>query len=110
DGRGTAGALRGVFEHASGETQTLFRQASERFAQIVHDMKSMAGEIQRELEKTRAEMRRGVLELPQEAAESTAQMRRVIVDQIDAVAELNRIVARHSQARDRAEPGGHGQR
>jgi hypothetical protein len=53
---------------------------------------------------TRTELRRGVLELPQETAESTAQMRRVIVDQIEALAELNRIVARHGRALDAAEP------
>src|SRR5205085_2024100 len=67
----TVEALRGIYEQATGETQSLFRQASERFAEIVHEMKGMAGEVQRELEKTRGEMRRGVLELPQEAAEST---------------------------------------
>jgi apolipoprotein A1/A4/E domain-containing protein len=100
----TGEALRGLYDQATGDTQTLFRQVSERFAEIVRDMKGMAGEIQHELDKTRAEVRRGVLELPQEAAESTAQMRRVIVEQIDALAELNRIVARHSHAIDTAEP------
>src|SRR5437763_5039182 len=100
----TGEALRGLYEEATGETQALFRQASERFAEIVQDMKHMAGEIERELEKTRVELRRGVLELPQETAESTAEMRRVIVEQIDALAELNRIVARHSHAIDAAEP------
>ncbi len=100
----TGEALRGLYDQATGDTQTLFRQVSERFAEIVRDMKGMAGEIQHELETTRAEMRRGVLELPQEAAESTAQMRRVIVEQIDALAELNRIVARHAHAIDTAEP------
>ena len=34
-------------------------------------MKQMAGEMQLELETTRTELRRGVLELPQETAEST---------------------------------------
>jgi hypothetical protein len=67
-------------------------------------MKHMAAEMQRELETTRGELRRGILELPQEAAESTAQMRRVIVDQIEALAELNRIVARHGRGLDAAEP------
>src|SRR5262249_42332503 len=100
----TGEALRNLYEQATGETQALFRQASERFAEIVREMKGMAGEVQHELEKTRAEMRRGVLELPEEAAETTAQMRRVIVEQIDAISELNRIVARHSQAIDTAEP------
>ena len=67
-------------------------------------MKQMAGEMQQELETTRAELRRGILELPQETAESAAQMRRVIVDQIEALAELNRIVARHGRTLDTTEP------
>src|SRR5207302_7535621 len=33
-----------------------------------------------------------------------AQMRRVIVDQIEALAELNRIVARHGRGLDAVEP------
>jgi hypothetical protein len=63
-------------------------------------MKQMASEMQLELEATRNELRRGVLEMPQEAAENTAQMRKVIVDQIEALAELNRIVARHGHGLD----------
>ena len=60
-------------------------------------MREMSAAMQREMEKTRTELRNGILELPQETAESAAQMRRVIVEQIDALAELNRIVARHSR-------------
>jgi hypothetical protein len=63
-------------------------------------MKQMAAEMHSELESTRTELRRGVLDMPQEAAESTAQMRKVIVDQIEALAELNRIVARHGRGLD----------
>ena len=61
--------------------------------------------MQRELDATRTELRKGILELPQETAESAAQMRRVIVDQIEALAELNRIVARHGRGLDAVEPG-----
>ena len=67
---------------------------------MVQSMKQMAAEMHNELESTRTELRRGVLEMPQEAAESTAQMRKVIVDQIEALAELNRIVARHGRGLD----------
>ena len=63
-------------------------------------MKQMAGEMHHELEATRNELRRGVLEMPQEAADNTAQMRKVIVDQIEALAELNRIVAHHGRGLD----------
>ncbi len=69
----------------------------------------MAADMQRELEATRTELRRGILELPQETADSAAQMRRVIVDQIEALAELNRIVARHGRGLDAAEPARRGQ-
>jgi hypothetical protein len=65
----------------------------------------MAAEMQQELDATRNELRKGILELPQETAESAAQMRRVIVDQIEALAELNRIVARHGRGLDAIEPG-----
>jgi hypothetical protein len=60
--------------------------------------------MSRELDATRTELRRGVFDLPQETAESAAQMRRVIVDQIEALAELNRIVARHGRNLDAIEP------
>jgi len=97
-------AMRGIYEQSAGETQTLFRNATDRFAEAVQGMKQMAAEMQRELEATRSELRRGVFELPQETAESAAQMRRVIVDQIEALAELNRIVARHGRNLDAVEP------
>ena len=82
----------------------MFQSATERFTEIVQSMKQMASEMQHELDNTRQELRRGILELPQETAETTAQMRRVIVDQIDALAELNRIVARHGREFEAAEP------
>jgi hypothetical protein len=100
----TSQTLSAIYEEASGEVNAMFTQAAERFADIMQGMKQMASEMQRELEATRAELRRGVLELPQETAESAAQMRRVIVDQIEALAELNRIVARHGRALDAVEP------
>jgi hypothetical protein len=67
---------------------------------MVQAMKQMASEMHHELEATRNELRRGVLEMPQEAADNTAQMRKVIVDQIEALAELNRIVAHHGRGLD----------
>jgi hypothetical protein len=78
----------------------MFKQSAEKFATMVASMKQMAAEMHHELESTRNELRRGVLEMPQEAAENTAQMRKVIVDQIEALAELNRIVAHHGRGLD----------
>ncbi len=100
----TSEALNAVYDEASAEVQAMFNQSAGRFTEIMQGMKQMAAEMQQELETTRAELRRGILELPQETAESAAQMRRVIVDQIEALAELNRIVARHGRSLDAAEP------
>ena len=100
----TSEALNSIYDEASTEVQAMFNQSAGRFTEIMEGMKQMAAEMQRELETTRTELRRGILELPQETAESTAQMRRVIVDQIEALAELNRIVARHGRSLDAAEP------
>jgi hypothetical protein len=102
-----------LFQQNAGEAGQLLQQATDRFAEVMHGMKKMSVDMQRELEATRKELRRGVLELPEETAESMAQMRRVIVDQMEALAELNRIVARHGRAMDAVgagDPAGGGRR
>ncbi len=100
----TMESLHSIYQQAIGDSEVMFQSATERFTEIVQSMKQMASEMQHELDNTRQELRRGILELPQETAETTAQMRRVIVDQIDALAELNRIVARHGREFEAAEP------
>jgi ABC-type transporter Mla subunit MlaD len=100
----TSDVMRAIYEQSVGETDSLFRQSSERFAETLANMRHMAAEMQAQLEQTRTELRRGILELPQETAENAAQMRRVIVDQIEALAELNRIVSKHGRSIETAEP------
>jgi hypothetical protein len=96
--------MRAVYDQATGDAQSMFNQAAQRFADVLQGLKQMTAEMQQELDSTRTELRKGILELPQETAESAAQMRRVIVDQIEALAELNRIVARHGRTLDTVEP------
>jgi len=100
----TVQAMQSIYDQTTGEANTMFSQAAARFAEVVQGLKEMTSEMQRELDATRNELRKGILELPEETAESAAQMRRVIVDQIEALAELNRIVARHGRNLDTAEP------
>jgi hypothetical protein len=92
--------MSALYQQSTQETDAMFQQSAEKFSSMVQGMKQMASEMHHELESTREELRRGVFEMPQEAAESTAQMRKVIVDQIEALAELNRIVARHGRGLD----------
>jgi hypothetical protein len=96
----TAETMSDIYQQSTHEADAMFKQSAEKFSTMVASMKQMAAEMHHELEATRNELRRGVLEMPQEAAESTAQMRKVIVDQIEALAELNRIVAHHGRGLD----------
>ena len=100
----TSEVMRAVYEQSIGETDTIFRQSADRFAEVLTGMRNMAAEMQSQLDHTRNELKRGILELPQETAEATNQMRRVVVDQIEALAELNRIVSRHGRNMETAEP------
>jgi hypothetical protein len=102
--RRSAESMRAIYEQTVTDTQAVFREANERFADLVDNMKQMTVEMQRQLEATRGDLQRGIFELPQETAETAAQMRRVIVDQIEALAELNRIVARHGRSLEAVEP------
>ena len=52
--------------------------------------------MQRELTQTREELQKGVLEMPAEAREASAAMRRAITEQIEAINELSKIVARYA--------------
>jgi hypothetical protein len=70
----------------------------------------MSAEIHQELEATRAELKRGVLELPRETQESTAAMRRVVADQIKALNELTEIVTRSGRSTDVGRPAPDGGR
>jgi hypothetical protein len=96
----TADTMSQIYQQSTQEADAMFKQSADKFAALVQGMKQMASEMHNELDATRNELRRGVLEMPQEAAENTAQMRKVIVDQIEALAELNRIVARHGRGLD----------
>ena len=78
--------------------------AADRFRQSVAEVKDMASQVQRELDQTRQELRRGVLDLPQETSETADAMRRVVSDQIRALKELAALVSDSGATFDVVEP------
>jgi len=98
----TSLALRSVYENATNEVNTLFRDMNQRFTDVARELREVATEVQHSLDQTRQELKRGVFELPHETRESTAAMRRLVADQIKALAELNEVVSRHSRGIDSA--------
>ncbi len=97
-------AVREAFDQVSAEISGALTQATERFATTAQELQSTAVTIRSEIDATRHEMRKSVLELPRETQESTAAMRRVVADQIRALNELSDIVARHGSASDVSQP------
>jgi hypothetical protein len=74
------------------EMQSALEEATRRFNETAAAMRATAREVGTELESTRSELARGVIELPEETKASAAAMRRVVAEQIEALAELNAIV------------------
>jgi hypothetical protein len=100
----TALVLQETYAQASAEMAQVFTPVLHQFGDAVGQMRQMSDEVRRELEFTREELRKGSMELPREAAEQTAAMRRVVADQVKALNELTEIVARSGQAYDVSAP------
>ena len=70
--------------------------ATKRFATTADEMRRAAQDMQRELSQTREELQKGILDMPAEAREASAAMRHAITEQIEAINELSKIVARYA--------------
>ena len=100
--------MRAAYEQANEEMSRLFDEGAKRFAAAVVEMRDMSSDIRRELDATREEVRRGAQEFPQETAEHTGAMRRVVAEQVRALNELTEIVARSGRSYDVAQPSAAG--
>jgi hypothetical protein len=90
----TGEELRAAASGLVGEVTTAVSEATRRFATTADELRRAAQEMQRELSETRADLQKGVLDMPAEAVEASTSMRRAIAEQIDAINELAKIVAR----------------
>ncbi|TPN64443.1 kinesin, partial [Mesorhizobium sp. B1-1-5] len=72
--------------------------ATKRFSDATEEMRRTAGAIKSELDLTRAELKKGVIEMPEEAKESTSAIRRAVSEQINALKELSDIVAKSGRS------------
>jgi DNA anti-recombination protein RmuC len=101
----TVQTLQATLEQTNSQLTGALDHAADRFRQSVAEVKDMASQVQRELDQTRQELRRGVLDLPQETSETADAMRRVVSDQIKALKELAALVSDSGGAYDVVEPG-----
>jgi ABC-type transporter Mla subunit MlaD len=100
----TATALREAYESVMGDMNETFGQATSRFRDAAAEMRQITAQIQREMEITRAELHRGLVELPRETQASAGEMRRVVGEQIKVLNELTAIATRSVSSVDAVEP------
>jgi len=100
----TAEALQAAYDQANANLEDVMTKTAERFRDSVNEVRQMAAEVQRQLDETRRELRRGVFELPEETAEAATAMRRVVADQIAALKELTAVVTASGADFDVSEP------
>jgi ElaB/YqjD/DUF883 family membrane-anchored ribosome-binding protein len=79
-------------------------EAINRFSGATDDIRRSAGEIRKELDMTREELKRGAFDLPEEAKENAAVMRRAVAEQIKALQELSEIIGKSSTHLEVAQP------
>jgi hypothetical protein len=75
-----------------------------RFSGATEDIRRSAADIRNELDATRAELKRGAFDLPEEAKESASAMRRAVAEQIKALQDISQLVGRSSQQLEISEP------
>ncbi len=90
----------GVGGAVSAEVSAAIDDATGRFSEAVEAMRGAAATVRNELDETRIQMRRGVLELPDETHKSATAMRRVVADQVAALQELSEIVQKSGKMLD----------
>ena len=100
----TAEALQAAYDQANANLNDVMTKTAERFRKSVDEVRQMAAEVQRQLDATRRELKRGVFELPEETAEAATAMRRVVADQIAALKELTAVVTASGADFDVVEP------
>jgi ElaB/YqjD/DUF883 family membrane-anchored ribosome-binding protein len=99
-GRASDGAAQTMRE----SLREAVEEAVSRFSGATEEIRRSAGDIRKELDMTRSELKRGAFDLPEEAKESAAAMRRAVAEQIKALQDISHIVGRSTQQLEISEP------
>ncbi len=91
-------------EHMRDSLRRSVEEAVQRFAGATDEIRRASSDIRRELDDTRSELKRGAFDLPEEAKESAAAMRRAVSEQIKALQDISALVGRSSQSLEVSRP------
>jgi uncharacterized protein YukE len=100
-----ARVLRDQHERAMAAMNEMLSSTANDFQQTAQDMRLTAQQVVRDIDTARGELKRALLELPEETRTNADAMRRVVADQIGALAALADAVKRQTGALDISGPG-----
>ena len=100
-----AQALGQQYEAVIGSLNAMLASTTSEFADTAQSMRSTAQQVAKDIDFTRTELRRTILDLPDETRTNADAMRQVVSDQISALNALADVVKRQTGMLDLSGPG-----
>jgi hypothetical protein len=100
-----ARVLREQHERALSNMNEMLSSTASDFQQTAQDMRITAQQVVKDIDAARGELKRAVIDLPEETRTNADNMRRVVADQISALNALADVVRRQSGTLDYSGPG-----
>ena len=97
--------LRDQHERAMAAMNEMLSSTATDFQQTAQDMRLTAQQVVKDIDVARSDLMRALTELPEETRSNADAMRRVVADQIGALAALADVVKRQSGTLDVSAPG-----
>ncbi len=96
--------LREQHERALASMNEMLSSTASDFQQTAQDMRITAQQVVKDIDAARSELKRAVIDLPEETRSNADAMRRVVADQIAALNALSDVVRRQSGTLDFSMP------
>ncbi len=100
-----ARVLREQHERALASMNEMLSSTASDFQQTAQDMRITAQQVVKDIDSARGELKRAVIDLPEETRNNADAMRKVVADQIAALNALSDVVRRQSGTLDFSGPG-----
>ncbi|MDE2446185.1 MAG: hypothetical protein KGO94_08400, partial [Alphaproteobacteria bacterium] len=100
-----ARVLRDQHERALASMNEMLSSTASDFQQTAQDMRITAQQVVKDIDAARAELKRAVIDMPEETRANADNMRKVVADQISALNALADVVRKQSGGLDYSGPG-----
>ena len=97
--------LREQHERAMASMNEMLSSTASDFQQTAQDMRMTAQQVVKDIDNARSDLKRAIVDLPEETRTNADAMRKVVADQIAALNSLADVVKRQTGMADFSGPG-----